>query len=115
MIYPKDANGDALRRMEEAGDDLNRPRNIDFTVVFPNRDAAEEFADQFRKRGHAASIEFAETDENFPWDVVIVKHMIPTHEGISDFEGLLQHVASSLGGHNDGWGSLSEPPPSSPS
>ena len=114
MSYPKDANGDALRRMEEAGDDLTRPRNIDFMVVFPNNDAAEKFANQLRARGYAASIEFTETDEQFPWDVVVVKNMTPTHEGISAFEDLLQHVASSFGGHNDGWGSLSESPPSSP-
>jgi hypothetical protein len=105
MSYPKDANGDALRRMEEAGDDVTRPRNIDFTVVFPNKDAAEKVADQFRAHGHAVSIEFTETDEEFPWDVVVVKHMIPTHEGISAFEDSLQRVASLFGGHNDGWGS----------
>ena len=114
MSCPKDANGDALRRMEKAGDDLTRPRDIDFTVVFPNEDAAKKFANQLRAHGYAASIEFTEADEEFPWDVVVVKNMIPTHEGISAFEDLLQHIANSLGGHNDGWGSLSERPPSSP-
>jgi regulator of ribonuclease activity B len=109
MNYPKDANGDALRRMEEAGDDLTRPRNIDFTAVFSNQDAAESFANQFRAHGYAASVEFAQTNEEFPWDVLVVKHMIPTHEGIAAFEGSLQQVASSFGGHTDGWGSRSEP------
>jgi hypothetical protein len=37
MIYPNDANGDSLRRMEAEGDDLSRPRNINFTVVFSNK------------------------------------------------------------------------------
>ena len=114
MNYPNDANGDALRRMEEAGDDLTRPRNIDFTVVFTNADAAEKFANHFRVLGYTASVEFTETNKGFPWDVVIVKHMLPTHEGIGTFEDLLQHVASSFGGQNDGWGCLSEPPLSSP-
>jgi len=35
MGYAKDENGDALRQMEAQGDDLSQPRNIDFTVVFP--------------------------------------------------------------------------------
>jgi hypothetical protein len=115
MSYPNDANGDALRRMEEAGYDLSRPRNIDFTVVFANKDAAEKFVSQLRARGYAASIEFTETDETSPWDVVVVNNMIPTHEGIGAFEDLLQHVASSFGGRNDGWGSLSDSPISSSS
>ena len=34
MIYPSDANGDVLRRLEAQGNDLSKPRNIDFTVVF---------------------------------------------------------------------------------
>jgi hypothetical protein len=44
MIYPNDANGDALRRMEAQGDDLSRPRNIDFSVVFSDKNSADEFA-----------------------------------------------------------------------
>jgi hypothetical protein len=28
---------------------------------------------------------------------------------ISDFESVLQGVAETLGGHNDGWGCFSEP------
>ena len=35
MKCPDDANGDALRRIEAAGDDLTHPRGIEFTVVFP--------------------------------------------------------------------------------
>jgi hypothetical protein len=48
MIYPNDANGDALRRMEAEGDDLSRPRNMDFTVVFSNKNSAEEFVRHFQ-------------------------------------------------------------------
>jgi Regulator of ribonuclease activity B len=109
-MYPNDANGDALRRMHEAGDDLTQPRNIDFTVVFANADAATKFAHQFRANGYTASVEFTGTVEELPWDVVVVKYMIPTYEEITAFEDSLQHVASSLGGHNDAWGCLSAPP-----
>jgi len=40
MKYPDDANGDTLRRMEVAGDDLTRSRETEFTVVFPNQNTA---------------------------------------------------------------------------
>jgi len=110
MIYPNDANGDALRRMEVQGDDLSRPRNIDFTVAFADASSAEQFAEHFRALGHEVSVELTETDQGFPWDVVVVQHMVPSYDGITNFENLLQSVANAWGGRNDGWGCFSEPP-----
>ena len=98
-----------IRRMEAQGDNLSRHRNLDFTVVFPEENAAERFAEHFREQGNAVSVEFAETVKELPWDVVVVKHMTPTHQGIADFENKLQEAAATLGGRNDGWGCLSEP------
>ena len=109
MIHPNDENGDVLRRMEAQGDNLNRARNIDFTVVFADQNAAETFAEHFRKQGYAVSVEFAETVKELPWDVVVVKHMMPSHHEITDFETTLQEVADTLGGRNDGWGCFAEP------
>ena len=109
MIYPNDANGDALRRMAAEGDDLTRPRDIEFTVVFPNARSAKQFAEQMRTQGYEASHELSETVEGFPWDVIVVKHMAPSHTEIGNFEALLQSEADPFGGHNDGWGSFSEP------
>ena len=107
VIFPNDANGDALRRMEVQGDDLTKPRNIDFNVVFAEGAAAEEFAEHFRTLGHEVSVEATETDQDFPWDVVVVKHMAPSYDGVTDFETLLQSVADRWGGYNDGWGCFS--------
>jgi hypothetical protein len=109
MIYPDDDNGDVLRRMEAEGDNLSLPRNIDFTVVFPDESAAERFAGHFREQGFTASVEHAETVKELPWDVIVVKYMVPSHQEIGDFETALQEVAGTLGGRNDGWGCFSEP------
>ena len=108
MIHPSDANGDALRRMEAQGDDLSRPRNIDFTVVFCVKYSADEFPKLGRSRGTKVSVEANESDRDFPWDTVVVQHMLPSHDEISNFEKLLQSVADTWGGHNDGWGCLSQ-------
>jgi hypothetical protein len=108
MMYPNDANGDALRRMEAQGDDLTRPRKIDFTVAFTDASSAEQFAEHFRALGHGVSVELTETNQDFPWDVVVVQHMVPSYDGITSFENLLQSVAGGWGGHNDGWGCFSE-------
>jgi len=109
MPFPDDANGDVLRRMEAKGDDLTQPRNIDFTVVFVDESSAEKLADHFRKLGYEISAKNAGTDPTLPWDVIVVRHMVPSHEGIRNFEGLLQSVADRWGGQNDGWGCFSGP------
>lgn len=107
MKYPDDANGDALRRMEAQGDDLTRLRDIEFTVAFPNESAATQFADHICTLGCSALAELTETVEGFPWDVIVVKQMIPSHEEIGAFETSLKRMADTYGGHNDGWGCLS--------
>jgi regulator of ribonuclease activity B len=108
VTFPNDANGDALRRMVADGDDLTKARDVDFSVVFADGASAEEFAKHLRALGYEVSVEDAETDQRFPWDVVVVKRMAPSYEEISGFEDLLRSVAARWGGHNDGWGCFSE-------
>jgi hypothetical protein len=107
--FPNDENGDVLRRMQQDGDDLTKPRNIDFTVVFPSQRTAEEFANHFRGLGHNVSIEETKCVPELPWDVIVVKYMLPSHHEISQFEGTLDMLASALGGRNDGWGCVVQP------
>jgi len=47
--------------------------------------------------------------EGCPWDVVVVKRMVPSYSEIVSFEGMLEAAADPFGGHNDGWGCLSWP------
>jgi hypothetical protein len=108
MIHPNDENGDVLRRMEAKGDNLTQHRNIDFTVVFSQENAAKQFAKHFHDRGDGVSIENSGTVKEFPWDVVVVNYMIPSHQEIGNFEVSLQEVAGGLGGHNDGWGCITQ-------
>ena len=82
IIYPSDANGDALRRMAENGDDLSKSRNVDFSVVFADRKSAERFAEHFRGLGNEVVLESTKTDrDGFPWDVTVVQHMVPSMMG----------------------------------
>jgi hypothetical protein len=109
MLHPNDDNGDALRRLEAEGDDLSRPRDIDFNVVFPDEIRAKEFAQQFQREGYRTTVRLANVVKTHVWEVVIVKNMIPTHSGITDFERELQRIADTLCGYNGGWGCFSQP------
>ncbi len=40
--FPNDENGDVLRRMQADGDDLAKPRGIEFQFVFPTEQKAQD-------------------------------------------------------------------------
>lgn len=102
--FPDDLNGDVLRRLQQAGDDFSIPRNVDFSVVFPDERRAEEFARMCRAARYEVTVQKSDVRPERPWDVTIVKFMLMTHAGITEFEMELEAAASSLDGQNDGWG-----------
>lgn len=102
--FPDDENGDVLRRMRDSGDDLSRPRIVDFNIVFPSEGQASQLAEQFKNRGCTVAVSRSEVVPELPWDVTISEYMVPTHARITEFENLLAAAAEPLGGRNDGWG-----------
>lgn len=107
--FPNDENGNVLRQMQKRGDDLTKSRKIDFIVVFPNQEDAEKFASKIQSLGYKTTISNSSTVKTLPWDVIVVKNMIPTHTDITNFEQDLGNYAAPLGGRNDGWGSFVQP------
>jgi hypothetical protein len=103
-------NRQLLLCMASSGDDLTRPRDIDFSVVFGERNSAETFAADIGRLGYRASVEKSDSGAEHPWDVTVVRHMVPICEAITEFELLLQAKGSALGGRNDGWGCFEQGP-----
>lgn len=101
---PDDLIGDVLRRMRASGDRLSLPREIDFSVVFPDEECAGKFASRFGAMACQVKVDFTEIVPELPWDVTVTKYMVPTHGAIADFEMTLGVAAANLGGRNDGWG-----------
>jgi hypothetical protein len=106
--FPDDANGDVLRRMQKGGDDLSKPRDVDFTLVFPSEKAALQFAEKFSSMGHKISVENSGTVPELPWDVLVVRQMALSHRAIEEFEEALEAAAEPLGGRNDCWGCFAQ-------
>ena len=75
----------------------------------PTKARLRSLLKHFRELGHEVSVKKGETDQNLSWDVIVVQHMVPSHEGISNFESQLQSVADRWQGQNDGWGCFSGP------
>jgi hypothetical protein len=106
--FPADENGDALCHMAEAGDDLGKPREVDFAVIFPTEAAARQFAVHLLRDGQKVSFGPYDGDPDRPWQVHAHRVLLPTHAAITAVETDLAHDAAPLGGRNDGWGCLAQ-------
>jgi len=72
-------------------------------------DLARSFADEVAQLGYA--IELAPyVSEDFPWEVTASRKMAPAAEAITTAEIDLGHIATTHGGHADGWGFYSPRP-----
>jgi regulator of RNase E activity RraB len=101
-----DENAEILDRMAKNGSDLSAPRVIDFCHIFAHRQAAETFASFAARLGFSAKIEeVRKVDrEEYPWDVIFSKEMVPSVENITATEEGLDGLARTHGGRADGWG-----------
>lgn len=113
LIFPNDKDGDILRGMHENGDDLSRPRDVEFSVAFPDSNSVQEFGSYFyhldfdvraKKTDKLSSL----LSSNLPWSVVITLNMAPSYEAITAFQQKLEEIGASLGGRNDGWSCIAE-------
>ncbi len=102
--FPHDDNGDVLLRMYAAGDDLTKPRMIDFSFIFPERRQALAFADIVDDKDKEVCISYYEDREM--WEVIVQHHMVPDHSAIAAMEAALTVKADSVGGKADGWGCM---------
>jgi len=105
--FPNDENGDVLRRMYAVGDDLTKPRMIEFCFVFPERTQALVFAEHVDDRDVEICISFFLEREM--WQAIVKRHMVPEHEAISSLEARLASIANKVGGSADGWGCMKVP------
>jgi hypothetical protein len=103
-IFPSNANGDVLWRMRNGGDDLSKPREIDFSMIFPSKQAAFDFAVAMLQREQKVSMSPYSGNDLFPWQATVHVVLLPSHKEISGFEDFLLREASSFGGRTDGWG-----------
>jgi Regulator of ribonuclease activity B len=102
--FPSDENGDVFRRMVSNGDDLSKPRIIDFCHIFSEQKQALAFAEEIDDHELEVCVSYYEARDM--WQVIIKRHMIPTHQDVTLLELSLAAKAESLGGESDGWGCM---------
>lgn len=107
LTFPDDENGDMLRQMQAAGDNLEAARDIDFAFAFKSQAEAERFAAVVTAQGFRA--EASDYPERQMWQAEVTHFMLPTHEGITGLESRLTQTAAEHGGSPDGWGAFLQP------
>jgi hypothetical protein len=107
-VFPNDVNGNALWHMQQNGDDLSKPREIEFTVIFATEDDALNFGEALLINRQKILLCDNEYNAEYPFELVAYAYMEPTHEEISAYEELLESVAEPSNGRNDGWSCLEQ-------
>ncbi len=107
-IFPDNATGDALWRMQENGDHLSKPREIEFTVVFATEDDALKYGENLLINRQKILLADNEEDDEYPFELVVYVYMEASYDEISGYEDLLESHAAKFNGYNDGWGCLEQ-------
>jgi regulator of ribonuclease activity B len=107
-IFPDDINGDALWKMQENGDDLSKPREIEFTVIFSTEENALKFGENLLINRQKILLADSEDSEEYPFELIVYVYMEATYDEITGYEDLLELHATKFNGRNDGWGCLEQ-------
>jgi hypothetical protein len=103
MVFPNDADGDALRRVAERSD-MSKSMDIDFVVDVPSEAAGKEVARLAAQRGYTSAVEFDEISQR--WTCYCTRRMVPTYDGVVATQKELDELSAAFGGRSDGWGTL---------
>ncbi len=101
--FPNDKTGDALWQMQQSGDSLDQPREIEFSIAFAEEQQAMKFA-QFLLSNRQKTMLRDEPEAEFSIEVLVWVDMLPEHQQITGFEDLLLQHAKPLEGKSAGWG-----------
>jgi hypothetical protein len=101
--YPHDETGELLRLMQEQGDDLSVPRDVDFFLIFDSKDQALAFANQ-ADLGPEFSVSTGRYEKTSKWQATLTAHMAPVYAEIVMLEKQVLRLGREHGGQPDGWG-----------
>src|SRR5262245_36216529 len=102
--FPNDADGDALRRLAAAGNDMSRPMAVDFTVAVPSLSAGHAVANAAQGMGYRTSVEVDEDEQTCT--CYCTKHMVASYDAVVLAQQELNRLSGPHGGQCDGWGSF---------
>lgn len=102
-FYPQNSIGDALWQMQQAGDDFDSIREIEFSVLFPTQALALQFGQLLLENNQKLSCTPFQENEVLPWEITAYPEMQLNYENITAYKELLEINSTSLQGIFDGF------------
>ena len=102
-LFPSDTIGDALWEMQQAGNDLEQARDIEFSVLFPTQELALQFGKLLLENNQKLSFTPFQDNDEFPWEITAYPHMPLNYENITAYQELLETSCEPLKGKFDGF------------
>jgi hypothetical protein len=102
--WPRDADGDALRRMRERGFNFHEPCIVDFNVDFEAWPPEEKAIHALREQFPGAKL-FSPEDES-PGYILFQMHVLLTYDLVTTIQRQVTELMARYGGTCDTWGVL---------
>ena len=99
--YPDDADGDALRAVEESGANMLRPMSVEFSISAPDIESARSIAEIVSEHGFSPDIYI--DDEDHSVSVYCARAMLATYSCVVSAQNELNGLCEPFGGECDGW------------
>lgn len=103
VLFPNDKTGDVLWEMQQTGDDLEQPREVEFSVLFPTQALALQFGQLLLENNQKLSFTPFQDNEEYPWEITAYPHMSPSYENVTAYQELLETSGEPLKGMFDGF------------
>ena len=102
-LFPNDNIGDALWQMQQAGNDLETVREVEFSVLFPSQALALQFGQLLLENNQKLSFTPFPNNVELPWEITAYPEMSLNYGNISAYQELLETNSASLQGQFDGF------------
>jgi hypothetical protein len=102
-LFPNDTIGDTLWQMQQAGDDIDKVREVEFSVLFPSQALALEFGQLLLENNQKLSCTPLQDNEELPWEITAYPEISLNYEDISAYQELLETSSAPSQGKFDGF------------
>ena len=103
ILYPNDSTGEYLWQRRQEGDDLEQPREVEFSVLFPSKELALKFGQLLLENNQKLSFTPFQDNEEYPWEITAYPEMPLSYENINTYQELIETSCEPLKGQFDGF------------
>lgn len=101
-LFPDDIAGDFLWELQQAGNNVEETREVEFSVLFPSQELALKFGQVLLENNQKLSFTPFQDNEDYPWEITAYPEMPLNYENLNAYQSLLEASCEPLQGKLDG-------------